>query len=177
MNILVVKFLGTFHILLGFLYLLIPIILIELGRPKDLIKGGIFLLIGFILLFQQSIIQSIYSILLILYSILLAALFFEVISHRWNQLSEKEKLEFKTISILKKKFSLFVSAINLGFKKNFIRQISTKMEIKNSVEKKWVRPDDENILKKNKKNISKTPDKLQSEKSTGQDIIIDEKTN
>ena len=154
MQVLIVKFLGTFHILLGFLYLLIPIILIELGRPKDLIKGGIFLLIGFYLLLQQSIFNVIYSILLILHTILIVALVFEVISNRWNQLSENEKLELKKFSPLKKKFNLFINSFNINLQKISIGKTINKSTLKNSNKKKWVRSDDGNTLQNDKeKNI------------------------
>jgi len=43
-------YLGIFYILIGSIFLSVPIIYLELGKPKDLIKAFLNLLIGFLLI-------------------------------------------------------------------------------------------------------------------------------
>ena len=43
-------YLGTFYIVIGIIFLIVPIIYLELGRPKDLIKAFLNFLIGLILI-------------------------------------------------------------------------------------------------------------------------------
>ena len=57
-------YLGTFYVLVGTIFLTIPIIYLELGKPKDLIKAFLNLLIGLILIIKyKSIDESFFLIL------------------------------------------------------------------------------------------------------------------
>ena len=47
-------YLGTFYILVGTIFLAVPIIYLELGKPKDLIKAFLNLLIGLILIIKYK---------------------------------------------------------------------------------------------------------------------------
>jgi len=47
-------YLGIFYILVGTIFLTVPIIYLELGKPKDLIKAFLNLLIGFILIIKNK---------------------------------------------------------------------------------------------------------------------------
>ena len=47
-------YLGTFYILVGTIFLTVPIIYLELGKPKDLIKAFLNLLIGLILIIKNK---------------------------------------------------------------------------------------------------------------------------
>ena len=47
-------YLGTFYILFGTIFLTVPIIYLQLGKPKDLIKAFLNLLIGFILIIKNK---------------------------------------------------------------------------------------------------------------------------
>ena len=51
-------YLGTFYILVGTIFLTIPIIYLELGKPKDLIKAFLNLLIGLILIIKNKTIDE-----------------------------------------------------------------------------------------------------------------------
>ena len=53
MNSLII-YLGTFYILVGTIFLTVPIIYLELGKPKDLIKAFLNLLIGLILIIKHK---------------------------------------------------------------------------------------------------------------------------
>ena len=47
-------YLGTFYILVGSIFLTVPIIYLELGKPKDLIRAFLNLLIGLILIIKNK---------------------------------------------------------------------------------------------------------------------------
>ena len=47
-------YLGYFYILIGSIFLFIPLIYLEVGRPNDLIKAFLNLLIGIILIIQNK---------------------------------------------------------------------------------------------------------------------------
>ena len=56
MNSLII-YLGTFYIVIGIIFLSVPIIYLELGKPKDLIKAFLNLLIGLILIIKNKTIN------------------------------------------------------------------------------------------------------------------------
>ena len=47
-------YIGSSYIAIGAIFLLVPIIYLELGRPKDLIKAFLNLSIGFILIIKNK---------------------------------------------------------------------------------------------------------------------------
>ena len=47
-------YLGTFYIVIGAIFLTVPIIYLELGKPKDLIRAFFNLLIGLILIIKNK---------------------------------------------------------------------------------------------------------------------------
>ena len=49
-----ILYLGTFYIFVGIIFLTVPIIYLELGKPKDLIKAFLNLLIGLILIIKYK---------------------------------------------------------------------------------------------------------------------------
>ena len=53
-------YLGSFYIVVGTIFLFVPIIYLELGRPKDLIKAFLNLLIGFILIIKNQNIDELF---------------------------------------------------------------------------------------------------------------------
>ena len=147
MNSLII-YLGTFYILIGTIFLSVPIIYLELGKPKDLIKAFLNLLIGLILIIKNKTInESFYAIFLIL-TVLVIFYLVELFLSRWYQLTDIEKKKLTTFLEFKNNFSKILESINLGFgafKKpsNFFNFGSNN---KNSTQKKWVRNDkDDNI--------------------------------
>ena len=61
-----ILYLGSFYIIVGTVFLFVPLIYLELGRPKDLIKSFFNLLIGFILIIKNNAIdESLFLILLL----------------------------------------------------------------------------------------------------------------
>ena len=142
MNILVV-YLGSFYIVIGSIFLLVPLIYLELGRPKDLIKAFLNLLIGLILIIKnKTIIDSFFLIFLFL-TVLVVLYVVELFLSRWNQLTDKEKNKLTTFLELKNNFSKILEAINLGVK-NFLKLLTLfdfDSNNKNKSPKKWERND------------------------------------
>ena len=136
--------------------MLIPLLYIELGRPRDLIKGGINLVIGMLLLLKSNVFDRLYSSILIALTILFIFYLVEIFSIRWNQLTNQEKNKLKTIVEFKKNVSKLIEAIYLARKdflnSNNILKFGRKNE--NLNKKKWVRNDEnDNIVNSNKNNL------------------------
>lgn len=103
----------------GIIFLLMPLIYIELGRPRDFIKGGLNLVIGMLLLFKHNGFDTLYSSNFTVITILLTFYLVEIFSIRWNQLTNQEKIKLKTLEELKKNLSIFLKAISLA-RKDFL---------------------------------------------------------
>ena len=144
-----IVYLGIFYLLIGSVFLLVPLLYLELGRPKDLIKAFLNLSIGFILIIKNKIIDEslffIFFLLTFLGIIYLAELFLT----RWNQLTDKEKKKLRTFLEFKNNFLKILESINLVFSdftkpSNFLNFGSNN---KNTTQKKWVRNDKNDNIK------------------------------
>ncbi len=153
--------------------MLIPLIYIELGRPRDLIKAGFNLILGMLLLVNKSIFDRTYSLILIVMTLLFTFYLVEIFSIRWNQLTNQEKNKLKTIEEFKKNLSIFFGAISLArrdfLNSNNIFKFGRSNE--NLNKKKWVRNgENDNMINPNKNNLLtlEMPKKatIQSEKDT-----------
>ena len=142
-------YLGTFYILVGTIFLTVPIIYLELGKPKDLIKAFLNLLIGLILIIQnKSIDASLFTIFLSL-TLLIVLYLLELFLSRWYQLTEREKSELITFLGFKNNLSKIFESINLGVGNltkplNFLNFNSNNQKIG---PKKWVRNDKNDNIK------------------------------
>ena len=133
-----------------------PLIYIELGRPRDFIKGGFNLVIGMLLIYKQNSFNTLYSSIFTFITALLIFYVVEIFSIRWNQLTNQEKNKLKTLNELKKNLSIFLKAISLArqdfFNSNNILKFGRKNE--NLNKKKWVRNDEnDNIVNSNQNNL------------------------
>ena len=133
-----------------------PLIYIELGRPRDFIKGGFNLVIGMLLIFKQSSFNTLYSSIFIVITTLITFYIEEIFSIRWNQLTNQEKNKLKTLEELKKNLSIFLKVISLArqdfLNSNNILKFGRKNE--NLNKKKWVRNDEnDNIITSTKNNL------------------------
>ena len=63
-------YLGIFYILIGSIFLSVPIIYLELGKPKDLIKAFLNLLIGLMLIIKNKTIDESFFVILLLLTVL-----------------------------------------------------------------------------------------------------------
>ena len=148
MNGLIV-YLGCFYILIGFIFLFVPIIYLELGRPKDLIKAFLNLLIGLILIIKNKTLDESFFVIFLFLTVLVIFYLVELFLSRWNQLTEIEKKKLTTFVEFKNKFSKILEAIDLGFSNitgpsNVFNFSSNK---KNTTQKKWVRNDKNDNIK------------------------------
>ena len=114
-----ILYLGSFYIIVGTIYLFIPLIYLELGRPKDLIKSCLNLLIGFILIIKNKTLDESF-VLFLLFTVLIFLYLIELFASRWNQLTDKEKNKLTTFLEFKNNLSKILEAINLGVK-NFAK--------------------------------------------------------
>ena len=133
-------YLGYIYLLFGAILLSIPLIYIELGRPKDFIKAGLNFVIGMILIVKDRTYNNFYSSILVFITILFTFYIVEIFSVRWNQLTIQEKNKLKTFVEFKKNLSKFLEAISLLFKKNLNLNNIFKVNKnnKNLIKKKWV---------------------------------------
>ena len=148
MNSLIV-YLGIFYLLVGFIFLLIPLLYLELGRPKDLIKAFLNLSIGFILILKNKIVDESLFVIFLLLTLVAVLYLLELFLSRWNQLTDKEKNKLTTFLEFKKNLSKILEAINFGFRnftknKNFLNFDGKNKKIN---QKKWVRNENSDNIK------------------------------
>ena len=148
MNSLIVS-LGIFYLLIGSIFLLVPLLYLELGRPKDLIKAFLNLSIGFILILKNKIVDESLFVIFLLLTLVAVLYLLELFLSRWNQLTDKEKNKLTTFLEFKKNLSKILEAINFGFK-NFTKDINfLNFDGKNKKisQKKWVRNENNDNIK------------------------------
>ena len=136
-------YLGSFYIAIGTIFLFVPLIYLELGRPKDLIKAFLNLLIGFILIIKNNTVDESIFLIFLLFTVLIFLYIVELFSYRWNQLTENEKIKIITVVEFKKNILKFLEAIALALSNfpNFSSFLKIDFKKQNSNKKKWVRND------------------------------------
>jgi len=167
-------FLSYIYLILGLIYLLVPSIALELGRPKDLLKGGLFFLLAIFLLIKKNTFNGTEIIILLLNNIICFILIAEINLSRWNSLSNSEKKGFKNFSEIKNKLLLFLDALKLGNKK--ILSASTKDNLlnKNVGKRVWVRNEKDSLENKNIPSPNRVVQDSEVTNLTKEDIIVDE---
>ncbi len=148
MNILII-YLGSFYILLGSIFLFIPLIYLEVGKPKDLIKAFLNLLIGIILIIKNNFFDNSFIAIFLLVTALFIFYLVEIFSSRWNQLTDQEKSKLTTLVEFKKNISKISEAITLAVRnfKNSLHFFKFDRNNKNLNTKKWVRNDKNDNIK------------------------------
>ena len=142
-------YLGTFYILVGTIFLTVPIIYIELGKPKDLIKAFLNLLIGLILIIKNKTLDESFFVIFLFFTLLVIFYLIEIFLSRWCQLTDNEKKKLTSFLEFKNNFSKILEAINLGFG-NFTKPsnfFNFGSKNKNTTQKKWVRNDKNDNIK------------------------------
>ena len=140
---------GSIYILIGAIFLFVPLIYLELGRPKDLIKAFLNLVIGCILIIKNRTINESTFLILAFSTVLIALYLMELFLSRWNQLTDLEKKKLTTFLELKYNLSKILEAINLGVS-NFTKLFSFFNFDSNNQKispKKWVRNDKNDKIK------------------------------
>ena len=144
-----IVYLGIFYLFVGSVFLLIPLLYLELGRPRDLIKAFLNLSIGFILILKNKIVDESLFVIFLLLTLVVVIYLIELFLSRWNQLTDKEKNKLTTFLEFKKNLSKILEAINFGFK-NFTKDINfLNFDGKNKKisQKKWVRNENNDNIK------------------------------
>ena len=138
----VVSIFGYVFLLVGFLILALPLMLVELSRPRDWLIGGLFLFLGLFLLVENDLLRGSINLLVIAMAILYGKMMLEIIQNRWYQLSSEEKKRivsfqrwFESFRELGQSFALLGSDFL-----NFFTSFKTNPE-KPLKEKKWVHPE------------------------------------
>ena len=142
-------YLGTFYILIGTIFLIVPIIYLELGKPKDLIKAFLNLLIGLILIIKNKTLDESFFVIFLFLTILVIFYLVELFLSRWCQLTDKEKKKLTTFLEFKNNFSKILESINLVFG-DFtkpLKNFNFDSNNKNKTQKKWVRNDKNDNIK------------------------------
>ena len=139
---------GTFYILVGTIFLIIPIIYLELGKPKDLIKAFLNLLIGLILIIKNKALDESFFVIFLFLTVLVIFYLVELFLSRLYQLTDIEKKKLTTFLEFKKNFLKILEAINMVFgnftkPSNFFNFDNNK----NTTQKKWVRNDKNDNIK------------------------------
>ena len=169
-------FFGIIYLVFGSISLIISLLFIELGRPKDLIKGGFLILLGIFLIIYKNIFSFKIAFILSLNALLICIYFIENFLYRWNQLLDKEKLDIKSLSALKRNSSIIYNIVSFDIKNIFLNNKIQNLFKNTSIKKKWVRKQDNIINPSDKKASSKqyiTND--QTADFSKKDIINDEK--
>jgi cytochrome c biogenesis factor len=142
-------YLGTFYILIGTIFLTVPLIYLELGKPKDLIKSFLNLLIGLILIIQNKTLDESFFVIFLFLTVLVIFYLVELFLSRWSQLTDKEKKKLTTFLEFKNNFSKILEAFTLGLK-NFAKPLNFfnfSGNNQNKSPKKWVRNDKNDNIK------------------------------
>ncbi len=155
--------------------LALPLILVELSRPRDWLIGGLFLFLGLFLLVENDFFTGSFNLLIASMAVLYGKLMLEIIQNRLSQLSFEEKkrigsferwlISFKELGQI---FALLGNSLLNSFK-----EFSQRSE-KPLTAKKWVRPEfDEEILEK----IIDQPESTEFIKVRNQELTENEETS
>ncbi len=145
----VVSISGYLFLFVGLMTLALPLMLVELSRPRDWLMGGLFLFLGLFLLVENDLLRGSINLLVISMAILYGKMILEIIQTRWNQLSSEE---IKRIGSFQRWFESFKQLgqsfilVGNGFL-NFFTGFKSKSE-KPLKEKKWVHPELQEEVKK-----------------------------
>tara|TARA_B100001939_G_scaffold330754_1_gene328167 strand:- start:168 stop:617 length:450 start_codon:yes stop_codon:yes gene_type:complete len=142
-------FFGTFYIVIGIIFLSVPIFYLELGKPRDLIKAFFNLLIGLILILKNKTIDESFFVIFLFLTVLVIFYLGELFLSRWYQLTDNEKKKLTTYLEFKNNFSKILEAFNLVFV-NFTKPskfFNFGSNSKNTIQKKWVRNDKNDNIK------------------------------
>ena len=167
--------LSFIYFVLGLAYLFVPSIFLELGRSKDLPKGGLFFLLAIFLLIKKNTFTSSDLIIIFFNNFICFILIAEINLIRWNDLSDIEKKNFRNFSVIKNKLLIFLEALKLGNKNLLSKSAKVKTLNKNVAKRVWVRSEKDNLeINKN----SSFPDSIVTDSEvtnlTKKDIMIED---
>ena len=171
----VISISGYFFLFVGLLILALPLMLVELSRPRDWLMGGLFLFLGLFLHVENEILRGSINLLVISMVILYGKMILEIFQNRWYQLGTEEKKRvgsfqrwFESFRQLGQSFAL----LGAGFF-NFFKGFTTKSE-KPLKEKKWVHP---KLQEEVKKKVVDRSESIGSNKPRNQEFSENEETS
>ena len=88
---------GDLCLLLGLALLLLPLLAVELSRPRDGVWGAVVLLLGLVLVTSTDRLRGAPMLAVLCAGLLIARLGSEVGQARWNSLSETEQQRFTSL--------------------------------------------------------------------------------
>ena len=171
----VVSIFGYLFLFIGLLILALPLILVELSRPRDWLMGGLFLFLGLFLEVESELLRGSINLLVISMTILYGKLILEIFQTRWHQLSSVEKTRigsFQRWLLSFKQLGQIFAFLGNGFL-NFFKSFSSQYQ-KPIKEKKWVHPELKEEVKKKVVDRSETTD---SNKIRKQELPENEETS
>ena len=166
---------GYCFLIVGLLILALPLILVELSRPRDWLVGGLFLFLGMFLLVENDLLRGSVNLLVISMTILYGIMILEIFQTRWNQLSFQEKKRIGSFERWFESFKQLGQVFTLlwnGFF-NFFKSFRIQSD-KPVLEKKWVRPESKEGTKKKEVDQSDSKD---SNKIRNQELTENEETS
>ena len=166
---------GYLFLFIGFLILALPLLLVELSRQRDWLIGGLFLFLGLFLLVENVFLRDSINLLVISMAILYGLMMSEIIKNRWNQLSFEEKKRIGSFERWFESFKQFGQIIALMGNSflNFFKKFSTPIK-KPLIEKKWVRPE---LKEEIKKKVVDESESTYSNKIRNQELNENEETS
>ena len=171
----IVSILGYLFLLVGLLILALPLMLVELSRPRDWLMGGLFLFLGLFLLVENDLLGNSINLLVISMTALYLKMILEIIQTRWYQLSSNEKNRIGSFQRWFQSFKQLSQSFALLGKDflNFFTSITTKTE-KPLKDKKWVHPE---LKEEVKKKIVDRSGPTDSNKLRKQELTENEETS
>ena len=137
----VISIFGYLFLFAGLLILALPLILVELSRPRDWLNGGLFLFLGLFLLVENDLLRGSINLFVVSMAILYGKMMSEIIQTRCYQLSLDEKKRigsFERWFVSVKQLGQIIGLLGNSFF-NFFKSFITQSE-KPFKEKKWVHP-------------------------------------
>ena len=168
------QLLSYVYFVLGLLYLFVPSIALELGRPKDLFKGGLFLLLAIFLLIKKNTFTSSDTLILLFNNLICFILIAEINLSRWNNLSDIEKKSFRNFSVIKNKFLLFLNAMKLGNTNLLSKFVKANTLGKNVVKRVWTRSEKDNLESNNSQFPNLIANNSEVTNLTKKDIMVED---
>ena len=135
----VVSISGCLFLLIGALILSLPLILVELSRPRDWLMGGLFLFSGLYFLVESDLLRGSINFLVISLVILFGKMCLEIFQNRWFQLSSEEIKRLGSFERWSESYKQLGQSFALlaNFLINFFTSMTSQSE-KAQREKKWV---------------------------------------
>jgi len=171
----VVSFFGYLFLLVGLFLLALPLMVVELSRPRDWLMGGLFLFLGLFLLVENDLLRGSFNLLVISMAILNGKLILEIIQNRWYQLSPEEKKRIGSFQRWLESFKQLGQSFALlanGFL-NFFKSFTIKSE-KPLKGKKWVHPE---LQEEGKNKVIDLSGSIDSNKIRNQEFPENEETS